>query len=151
MLPAHCDVCSRSTLVDEQAIRDGRATCKACATPLRTLPGESYADDDVTLFDQIESTLHEAGISALNAAQLAAELDGRSRITPGRALRRVVLALPSLGLLEVLVAQEPASLRKVEGIMATLLEALASSRSQSGVISTRGAGIRFGPGSASGS
>ena len=136
MLPMHCDACARSTLVNEQTIRQGGAACPDCSAPLRTLPGQSYSPDDATLFNQIESTLREAGISALSASQLSVEFDAPSR-TPGRALRRLVLALPSLGLLEVLVSQKPASLRKVEGMLAILLEALASGRSQSGFLAAQ--------------
>jgi len=132
LIPVHCDSCVRSALVSESATVDGQATCSACGGRARALPGESYAQDDTLLFDDLVAMLRDAGITPLNAGQLAVELEGRSYTDPGRGLRRLAQVLPSLGILELIVARNPASMRKAEGMLALLLNALANGRSHSG-------------------
>jgi len=134
LIPIHCDSCLRSALVDESALLDGQAACAECAGRARALPGESYAQEDAPLFYDLVAMLRDAGITSLNAAQLAVELQERSYSDPGRGLRRLAQVLPSLGILELIVARNPASMRKAEGMLALLLNALGNSRSRSGVM-----------------
>jgi hypothetical protein len=134
VLPTHCDSCARSALVSEANILDGSATCPECGGLIRTLPGEAYAPEDATLFEQLESALHDSAIGALEAAQLAAQLDLRERAVPGSGLARLIAEHSSLALLELAVPREPAALRKAEGMLAALLKAHASHRSRSGFV-----------------
>ena len=62
------------------------------------------------------------------------DLEARSLLEPGRSLRRLVQTLPSLSVLETLVDNEPLALRKLEGMLAILLEAMGNSRSESGIV-----------------
>jgi len=110
----------------------GSLACADCGGLAHALPGESYTEADVPLFDDLVSMLKEADLTPTNAALLAQELEGRSYTEPGRSLRRLEQLLPSLGILELLVAHRPASMRKAEGILSLLLHALAGGRSQSG-------------------
>jgi hypothetical protein len=126
----------RAALVSENAIANGVIACSQCGARARALPGESYAEADATLFNDLVAMLQEAGITPANAAQLAVELDGRSYDDPGRGLRRLAQVLPSLGILELIVAHRPSSMRKAESILAMLLNALARGRSQSGFLPT---------------
>jgi hypothetical protein len=112
---------------------NGVATCGECNGPARTLPGESYAEQDASLFNDLESTLREAQLTPVNAVQLAVELEGRTG-QPGRGLKRLARLLPSLSILELIVSNDPATMRKAEGMLATLLDAIAASRSRSGSI-----------------
>ncbi|HXK17869.1 MAG TPA: hypothetical protein VNG33_08705 [Polyangiaceae bacterium] len=134
LIPIHCDSCLRSALVNQDAVTDGLAACADCGGRARVLPGESYAQEDATLFDDLVAMLRDAGITPLNAAQLAGELQERSYTDPGRGLRRLGQLLPSLGIWELIVASNPASLRKAEGMLALVLNALANGRSRSGFI-----------------
>ena len=113
---------------------NGHAHCSACGGRARTLPGESYAAEDASLFDELRTALQHAAISPANAALLAAELDVRNSSEPGRALKRLTQVVPALGLLEVVVPGRPAALRKAEGMLATLLDGLSSGRTRSGTM-----------------
>lgn len=134
VLPTHCDSCTHSALVPEQAILGGSATCLECGGPTRTLPGEVYAPEDAALFERLETTLRDSGLSALDASHLAAQLDVRDRAMPGDGLARLVAAHSSLASLELIVPREPTALRKAEGMLAVLLKAHASRRSHSGFV-----------------
>lgn len=148
LIPVHCDHCSRSALVEASAIVAGSTRCSECQGPARPLPGESYGPDDARLFKHLETTLREARLTAVNAAQLAVELEGR-HAHPGRGLERLAELLPSLSVLELLVGSDAASKRKAEGILATLLEAMSAAvGSASGVVPAFGAfrGSKLGDG-----
>jgi hypothetical protein len=99
------------------------------------LPGESYAAEDVALFEELRSVLTQANISPPNAAALRGELAGRTSAEPGRGLKRLAQLVPALGLLELIVPGRPSALRKAEGMLATLLDGVARSRTRSGTMS----------------
>jgi hypothetical protein len=130
LIPTYCESCRRSALVGTNTIVGGVAVCPDCGASSRTLPGESYAPECAKLYKSLETALHEAELSPPNAAQLAVELEGRNR-TPGRGLKRIAQLVPSLSLSELLVSNEPIVMRRVEGMLATLLDAMATSRSTS--------------------
>jgi hypothetical protein len=132
LIPTYCESCRRSALVGSDAIASGVAVCPDCGASSRTLPGESYAPEDAKLYKRLETALRDAELSPLNAAQLAVELEGRSR-APGQGLKRIAQLLPSLSILELIVSNEPVMMRRAEGMLATLLDATASSRTSSSV------------------
>jgi hypothetical protein len=127
-IPTHCEVCSTPALVSSSEIHAGLARCIQCGGSATVLPGESYAEHDAALFSSIVATLREADITPPQAALLATELEARSLLVPGRCLRRLAQALPSLGVLELLVGNERAALRKAEGMLATLLDVMSRAR-----------------------
>src|SRR5437868_13518192 len=96
-IPTHCEICSRATLVRESQIDEGLTACQHCGALARVLPGASYAERDAALFADLAAALGDAGITPGQAELLAAELEPRSLLAPGRCLRRLVQALPSLG------------------------------------------------------
>ena len=127
LIPTHCQSCYRAALVPASAIdSNGESSCRQCGTKTRVLPGQSYAPEDAQLFDSLQAVLHEAQLTPLNASQLHGELEGRVG-QPGLALERLIRALPSLATLELVVSNEPSALRKAEGMLVTLLDALAAS------------------------
>jgi hypothetical protein len=132
LIPTHCQSCARSRLVNADSLANGAIACPDCGGLAYALPGESYAEADVSLFDDLVSMLKASDITPAKAALLADQLQGRSHADPGRTLRRLEQLLPSLGILELLVAHRPASLRKAEGILSLLLQALSSGPRQSG-------------------
>jgi hypothetical protein len=134
LIPIHCESCVRTSLVSDSALANGTVACAECGGRARALPGESYAEADAALFNELVAMLREAGITPVNAAQLVVELEARSHDDPGRGLRRLAQVLPSLGILELIVAHNPTSMRKAEGMLALLLDALANGRRQSGFL-----------------
>jgi hypothetical protein len=86
------------------------------------------------LYYDVATTLRDADVTPFQARQLAQELEAKSLLAPGRCLRRLVQTLPSLSALELLVNHEPLALRKLEGMLAILLEAMGNSRSESGMV-----------------
>jgi hypothetical protein len=101
------------------------AVCAQCGGGALVLPGESYADQDVQLFERLAGTLEDAGVAPAQAVVLALELAPRNRVPPGRCLRRLTHVLPSLAVFDLLVGGDPVALHKAEGMLATLLEARA--------------------------
>ena len=132
LIPVHCAACLRTSLASESALVKGTVACSVCGAQASALPGESYAESDSILFNDLVAMLNDAGITPMNAAQLAVELEPRDYDDPGRGLRRLAQALPSLGILELIVADKPASMRKAESMLVLLLGALANDRRQSG-------------------
>jgi hypothetical protein len=104
---------------------------------MSTLPGQMYGTQDAALFKDLETTLREARLSPLNAGQLALELEGRDQ-KPGQGLRRIARLLPSLAILELLVSNEATAQRKAEGMLLAILNAMAATRSQSGMMPALG-------------
>ena len=134
-IPTHCEACTRTTLVRQDAIIDGEAACTRCGGRTLPMPGESYIAEDVALFEELQSVLAQANISPGNAAVLCGELAGRTAAEPGRGLKRLTRRIPALGLLDLIVPARPAALRKAEGMLATLLDGLARGRTRSGTMS----------------
>ena len=132
-IPTHCEACSRSALVSAGAIHGGITQCIGCGATASSLPGESYGEEDVALYHNVATALRDAGVTPLQARQLAQDLEAKSLLEPGRCLRRVVQALPSLSVLEPLVNGEPLALRKLEGMLAILLDVMGNSRRESGM------------------
>lgn len=129
-IPTYCDACERIALVGSNEFENGLVRCGDCNAQARSLPGESYSDADLDMFDSLLAALAEAEIGQHNAAALAAQLE-RSPDHPGRGLQRLTRVVPALGILELLVNNRAGSLRKAEGMLAILLDALASGRRQS--------------------
>jgi hypothetical protein len=137
-IPTYCDSCARVALVASEAIVGGMARCDECGGRSRSLPGESYVEGDIALFNDLRAALSEAGVTQANAAGLAAQLQVRNTEQPGVGLRRLAHLVPALGILELIVVNQPGALRKAEGMLATLLGAVASGRRPSGWISRQG-------------
>jgi len=135
-IPTHCESCSRSALVSASAINAGLTRCADCGETARSLPGESYGEDDVALYTEVATTLRHAGVTPFQARQLAQDLEAKTLLEPGRCLRRIVQMLPSLSPLELLVDNEPLALRKLEGMLAILLEVMGNGRTESGMVTT---------------
>lgn len=133
-IPTHCEVCSTPALVSEKEIHAGLARCLECGGAASVLPGESYAENDAALFTSIVATLREADITPPQAALLASELEARNLLAPGRCLRRLAQALPPLGVLELVVGNDRAGLRKAEGMLATLLDVMSRARRHSEIV-----------------
>jgi hypothetical protein len=133
-VPTHCEVCSTPALVAAGEVKAGVARCGECGASATVLPGESYAEYDMPLFASILAALREVGITPPQAALLATELEARNLLAPGRCLRRIAQALPSLAVLELIVGNERAALRKAEGMLAILLELMARDRRHSQMV-----------------
>jgi hypothetical protein len=134
-IPTYCDTCERLELTAAASITNGEARCSECHATSRSRPGQSYAEDDVALFNDLRGALQEAGITQQNATSLVNQLEygGEHR---ERGLRRLAHLVPALGMLELIVDNHPGTLRKAEGMLAILLETLALGRRQSVIVPT---------------
>jgi hypothetical protein len=131
LIPTYCDACERSRLIDESAIGAGTVNCPVCSAQARSVPGSRYAAEDVPFYDQLASIVREAGISVANAAQLQARLDSEDE-TPSERLLKLSQMLPTLAALEPLAQVDATVSRKIEGMLRTILAAIASQRRRSG-------------------
>jgi hypothetical protein len=134
-IPTHCEACTRTALVRDDAFINGQAACAQCGHRTLPLPGESYAAEDIALFEELRSVLEQANISPAKADALRGELGGRTLGEPGRGLKRLTQLVPALGLLELVVPGRLGAQRKAEGMLATLLDGLARGRTRSGTMS----------------
>src|SRR6478735_5472233 len=123
-IPTYCRACGIHALMSQASIHGGEAVCSGCHAAAQILPGESYGESDVALFAELAVKLR--GITPSYAARLGVELEGRSSAQAGRGLRQLVKLLPSLAILEFSVADQRIAMRKVEGMLATLLSSIAS-------------------------
>lgn len=135
-IPTFCDGCSRSTLVQADRIQGATAVCAACGGSARVVPGSSFRREDVAPYEALAKTLNDAAIGPLNADQLSAEIADASYAVPGPMLRHLAKTLPSLAFLEHTAQNGPHAVRKVEGMLTSLLRGIASGRRQSGFIAT---------------
>jgi hypothetical protein len=131
-IPMYCDECLRSELIDASALIDASVNCSSCDRSARIIPGSSCGAADVVLYQELADALHDAAVTPLNAAQLADQIGDVHGRAPGSALRYLAKAVPSLAFLEIMAEGAAAqSVRKAEGMLQTLLNGIASGRSQS--------------------
>lgn len=134
-IPTYCDGCGHLALLAEQSVVGGMARCAECDGMVRALPGETYMEDDIALFNDLCAALNEVGLTPQHAAGLAAQLEIRRTQPPGRGLKQLAQVLPSLGILELIVANRTTTLHKAESMLAMLLDAIACGRRrQSGLL-----------------
>lgn len=135
LIPTHCDGCGRATLTPTSALEAGAASCSECGAQARSVPGSSYGPDDAELYDKLAQGMRDAGVTAARAASLSAELNAApSSDAPGQGLRRMLASLPALEALELSVDAEPQVLRKLEGMLTTLLAGIGSGRRLSDMV-----------------
>lgn len=132
LIPTYCDACERSRLIDEAAVGGGTFSCPVCSGQARSVPGSHYGPQDAALYDQIAVVVRDAGISVANAAQLQARLESDESQTPSERLLKLAQTLPTLAALEALSHGDVALARKAEGMLQTILAAIASQRRRSG-------------------
>ncbi|HYJ09188.1 MAG TPA: hypothetical protein VEX18_09260 [Polyangiaceae bacterium] len=123
LIPIHCDACRLSSLKAANLIVAGAVTCAACGKNARTVPGASYAPEDEPLFDELSTALREASVTPANAARLLVDLRQH-----GVSLPRLAKTMASLAVVQAHVGAQVPRRRKAEGMLLTLLEAMASSR-----------------------
>lgn len=123
-IPTCCAACGQTALKPGNSIRGTSVTCERCGAFASVIPGESYAEHDVPLFEQLLRALREAAITPGLAAQLKRQLGPREG-TPGAALRRIAASVSGLSNLDLVVGNNRLALRKAEGMLAVLLEVIA--------------------------
>lgn len=128
-LPVYCSACAKACL---QPARPGEAaSCPTCGTPTVVLPGETYSEADVGLFERIEPEVRGAVLSRRAAEHIVAELrdvSARSE-SPEAVLLRIMDFLPGLHFLipaldlQPTVAMERALLVRAAGMLKTVVSA----------------------------
>jgi hypothetical protein len=136
-LAVRCHLCVQCFLVDAYRVIEGHNICPSCGRSALVLSGAaSYGAHEIDLFQQIERALREAGVGPTNAAELRAGLGSLPDAGVGARLCWVIKALPTMASLEGLVSRKPRTLRSAERMLSTLLNAIATGRSQSGIFRT---------------
>ena len=96
----------------------------------------------MALFDELATAVREASLIPLVAEQLLLEFKAHRVKGAGRGVERLAQMLSSLGSLEEIAGRRYAGLQKLDGMLATLLGAIASSRSTSGFMTSVDAPLR---------
>jgi hypothetical protein len=124
-IPTYCAACGRAALVSGNALSGTNFQCELCGGPALVIPGESYVESDVPLFEQLRVALREAAVTPALAAQLRRQVGPRDG-APGASLRRLAASVPALSNLDLIVGNNTLTLRKADGMLATLLDVIAS-------------------------
>lgn len=128
-LPTQCRRCARVRL---QPVRPGEATsCRSCGTDSVVLPSPTYAEEDVSLFERIEDSVHASNISQSVAERVVWELSDvpRRNRAPESVLLRVADFVPTIQfLIPVLhlkstLALERHLLTRATGMLFTIVSA----------------------------
>jgi hypothetical protein len=129
-VPAYCRSCRDFYLESLVVVAADNVLCE-CGGIARVLPGGRYAAADETLFDAVVSSLESAGVSWMTAPELARALDSIDSEPPGTALARLARLVPALAIIELIVGGDARAARTAESMFATVLEAIAATRSRS--------------------
>jgi hypothetical protein len=115
-LPVFCKACQKLQL---KPVEPGQMpSCNVCAKPAFVLPGETYAESDVPLFDRVVSAMNHVTLSRRTCEQVATELRNVAlRTAPEAVLLRVVDLLPSLHFLLPALYLQPT--RQLDRVMMT--------------------------------
>lgn len=128
-VPVSCGVCAVQAL---QPVATGVVPrCRGCGAPAAVLPGATYTEADVPIFDRIEAAVRLDLKSARVGRRLVAELRHATSAAedPESILLRVVDELPTLSFLLPALCLKPTTrqdrlaLMRSTGMMVTILEA----------------------------
>ena len=122
-LPTACDRCDRAWLARPDF--DQMATCPFCDGPADVVPGESYGEADVALFETSASIVHDEQLSRPTSHQLWATLSNvpeRGR-RPDLLLLPVVDAIPALQFVQETCTQDRAQLARAAGMILVAISA----------------------------
>lgn len=123
-MPAHCNRCRRSFLIDVQSLSAGAARCQQCREDMRILAGCTYQWLDKQHFEEIEKAVRAelvpgAAEEILKTLAMVAEGEPALRQTFRELLRR----LPSVAILRAAASPDPGFLYRVRDMLATILTA----------------------------
>lgn len=115
-LPVFCRACQKLQL---KPVAPGQTpSCSNCDEPASVLPGETYIESDVPLFDRVVTAIEHVTLSRRTCEQVAAELRNVAlRTAPETVLLRVVDFLPSLHFLLPALYLQPT--RQLDRVMMT--------------------------------
>lgn len=133
LVAVHCRQCACFNLENVVAVTEGNALCE-CGGIARVLPGGPYTSADESLFEAVVMCLESAGVTWMNATALSKALEGRDERAPGAALHELTRLLPSLAIIELIATDSPLRARRAEGMFEGVLDAIASTRSGSGIM-----------------
>ena len=133
LIACHCHGCERYWLHDREQLGQASAAACDCGRSAHVLPGQSYVDGDIPLFDAIASSLRIAQVTPMKAGRLGIELEACDGMPANIKLARLSQLVPSLATVELIATTDLATTRKAVGIFAMLLEAIATARSKSDV------------------
>lgn len=133
LVAVHCRQCACFYLENSVAVTEGNALCD-CGGIARVLPGGLYTGADESLFEAIVMCLETAGVTCMNAHQLAELLVGREDRAPGDALHDLTDALPTLAIIELIATASPVRARRAEGMFEGVLAGLAATRIRPSIV-----------------
>lgn len=128
-LPVFCQACQQLHL---EPVQPGQTpSCRACGKPAFILPGPTYVESDVPLFERVASAVSSVTLPRRTCEQIVAELrDAALRTAPELVLLRVVDFLPALHFLLPALYLQPT--RPLDRVMMTraggMVQAIVSAR-----------------------
>jgi hypothetical protein len=133
-LPTICHACRRVELLSTDACVEGQFKCTTCAGPAEVVPGCSYAEGDVALFEELSQIVASARISAAEAQRLAIDVERSSYVQKGHsAFAELTRLLPSLAPLKPTLDASSRRQRQAVVMLETILNAIAQ-RQRSGTL-----------------
>jgi len=134
-LPTYCDACERASATESGATA---FECAVCGNAQRVLPGASYGAADVPLFDELEAIVYRAQLSRSEASLIAEQIERSSQDVLGWSETLVLLSQRLTGLEAFTrgATVEPARLRRLMGMLLSLVSARKLERTDTGTSGT---------------
>jgi hypothetical protein len=124
-LPTHCRACGAVALVTRGAEDQAAAPC-ACGGTAFVVPGPSFAEHEVALFDWLVKVARYAQLRPAEAQRVCMEIEtGLARADQPRTYARLTERFPSLDELYPQLADSPARMARALRMLETILNALA--------------------------
>lgn len=127
-LPIRCDACLVVSLVAAKDCRRGEAACPECQAQASVLPGCSYAEHDLGLFEDLRGYLRQAELSDIEVCELAVMMDQLRTTNDPQTFVTLLEYLPALGPALTILTTYPAKLRQALSMLSTLLNDRACAR-----------------------
>lgn len=134
MIPTHCVGCGTLALTCATLLSPQGSTVCQCGAVGRALPGAIYGPEDQLLFDAVVFAIKSAGVTWQTALRLLMVLEDCRTAEPLVKLRAFKQFAPALSVVELVAVDDPAAARKAVGLFELLLEAIAQTESQSGLL-----------------
>lgn len=123
-LPTHCRSCGAVALVTRSTQNDAAAPCSCGGTGF-VVPGPSFADHEVALFDWLVKVARYAELRPAEAQRVCMEIEtGLARADQPGTYARLTKRFPSLSELLPQVADSPARMARALRMLETILNAL---------------------------
>lgn len=124
LMPTHCRACGAVALASRRLVPEGAAPC-GCGGQAFVVPGPSFAEHEVALFDWLTEVARYAELRPAEAQRVCIEIEtGLASADQPGTYARLTKRFPSLSQLAPQLEDSPARLARALRMLETILNAL---------------------------